>query len=305
LALKVEAGADDQSFEGNSMFTLFSINVTLTEEGYTKLEEVLEAIFSFLLLLKSTPIEEHEKCFMELKQIRDTSFKFREEKTSNENVEELAVNMKYYKPLDIIAGSDVFFEFDGALTSRLIEELNEGKFNLLLLTDKREKYEKTEKWFGTEYDEAGELLGGSVLLRSSTFFSPFRLTRILQEALEQSNPQPGLHPPSHQRLHLHQLPNLRRRFLDASRTSREDFLRRHLRMFLQTRRNFQAAPRLHLPLPGVAENCFFCSLHGAHVALLDDRQALHVGEALSGGLRGSWLSAVQRGEGDAAEAQRI
>jgi nardilysin len=88
LALKVEAGADDQSFEGNSMFTLFSINVTLTEEGYTKLEEVLEAIFSFLLLLKSTPIEEHEKCFMELKQIRDTSFKFREEKTSNENVEE-------------------------------------------------------------------------------------------------------------------------------------------------------------------------------------------------------------------------
>lgn len=138
------------------MFTLFCINVTLTEEGYKKIDEVLEAIFSFLLLLKSTTIEEHEKCFMELKQIRDTSFKYREEKTSTDNVEELAVNMKYYEPRDIMTGSDVFFNFDPKMTSEIISELNQRKFNVLLLTDKHEKYEKTEKWFGTEYDEVGE-----------------------------------------------------------------------------------------------------------------------------------------------------
>jgi nardilysin len=139
------------------MFTLFSINVTLTEDGYKNLDEVLEAIFSFLLLLKSTSIEKHEKCFMELKQIRDTSFKYREEKTSTDNVEELAVNMKYYDPRDILTGPDIFFEFDGNLVSDLIEKLNERKFNVLLLTDKHEKYEKKEKWFGTEYDEVGRL----------------------------------------------------------------------------------------------------------------------------------------------------
>lgn len=158
LALRIEAGADDQSFEGNSMFTLFSINVTLTEDGYNKLEEVLRAIFSFLLLLKSTSIEEHEKCFMELKQIRDTSFKYREEKTSTDNVEELAVNMKYYEPRDILTGPDVYFKFDRKLTSELINDLNKLKFNVLLLTDKHEKYEKTEKWFGTEYDEIGKFI---------------------------------------------------------------------------------------------------------------------------------------------------
>lgn len=139
------------------MFTLFSINVTLTEDGYRKLDEVLEAIFSFLLLLKSTSVEEHEKCFMELKQIRDTSFKYREEKTSTDNVEELAVNMKYYEPCDILTGPDVFFEFDAKIVGELISKLNEQKFNVLLLTDKHEKYEKTEKWFGTEYDEIGRL----------------------------------------------------------------------------------------------------------------------------------------------------
>lgn len=156
LALRVEAGVDDQSFEGNSMFTLFAINVTLTEDGLENLEEVLKAIFSFLLLLKATPIADHERAYTELKQIRDTSFKYREEKTASENVEELAVSMMYYESDDIITGSDVFFGFDGGVVQSLIDELNNGKFNLLILTDKHGKYEKTEKWFGTEYDEVGK-----------------------------------------------------------------------------------------------------------------------------------------------------
>jgi nardilysin len=158
LALRIEAGVEDQSFEGNSMFTLFSINVTLTEEGYKNIEAVLDAIFSFLLLLKATSVADHEKSFLELKQIRDTSFKYREEKTATDNVEEMAVNMKYYDPRDILTGPDVFFEFDAAIVSDLIERLNERKFNILFLTDKHGKYEKTEKWFGTEYDEVGEFI---------------------------------------------------------------------------------------------------------------------------------------------------
>jgi hypothetical protein len=157
LALHVEAGVDDQSFEGNSMFSLFSINITLTEEGIKHVEVVLEAIFSFLLMLKTTPIEEHRKAFMELKQIKDTSFKYREEKTSADNVEELAVNMMYFDERDILSGPDVLFEFDGALIQDWIDRLNERTFNLLLLTKKHDKYELTEKWFGTEYDEIGEL----------------------------------------------------------------------------------------------------------------------------------------------------
>lgn len=156
LALRVEAGVDDQSFEGNSMFTLFAINITLTEDGFKNIEEVLKAIFSFLLLLKTTPITEHERAYTELKQIRDTSFKYREEKTASDNVEELAVSMMYYETDDIITGSDVFFGFDADVVQSLINGINNGKFNLLILTDKHEKYEKTEKWFGTEYDEVGE-----------------------------------------------------------------------------------------------------------------------------------------------------
>lgn len=138
------------------MFSLFSINVTLTNEGILNVNDVLDAIFSFLLVLKETSIEDHEKAFMELKQIKDTTFKYREEKTATDNVEELAVNMMYYDHKDILTGPDILFKFDGALVQDLISRLNERKFNLLLLTDKHGKFEKTEKWFGTEYDEVGE-----------------------------------------------------------------------------------------------------------------------------------------------------
>lgn len=138
------------------MFTLFSINVTLTVDGIANISDVLDAIFSFLLLLKETSMDVHEKAFMELKRIKDTSFKYREEKTATDNVEELSVNMMYFEHRDIISGPDLLFNFDGALVQDLIGRLNERKFNLLLLTDKHEKYERTEKWFGTEYDEVGE-----------------------------------------------------------------------------------------------------------------------------------------------------
>ncbi|CAG9807971.1 unnamed protein product [Chironomus riparius] len=153
LALHVEAGVEDQSFEGNSLYTLFGIDILLTEKGYNNIEVVLQAIFSVLLMLKNTPFENHEKAYLELKKIRDTSFDYQEEKTSSENTEDYAVNMIYYDAPDIITGSDKFFHFDGKMVKELIEILNEGKFNLLILTDKHHQYPKIEKWFGTEYDE--------------------------------------------------------------------------------------------------------------------------------------------------------
>lgn len=152
----MEAGIDDQSFEGNSMFSLFSIVITLTVDGIRNINVVLEAIFSFLLLLKETSTEDHEKAFMELKQIKDTSFKYREEREPTDNAEELVVNMMYYSHDDILTGPDILFRFDGALIRDMIERLNERRFNLLVLTDKHESYRKIEKWFGTEYDEVGE-----------------------------------------------------------------------------------------------------------------------------------------------------
>ena len=152
-AVKVEAGSNDKSFEGNSLFTLFSITVTLTEAGYENISSILEAIFSYLLLIKITPMDVHKKLFAEYKQIKDTVFRYQEEKTAVDNVEECVVNMQYYNPEDILTGSEIYFEFSEKIVLDLINKLNERKFNLMILTDKYSSFDKVEKWFGTEYAE--------------------------------------------------------------------------------------------------------------------------------------------------------
>lgn len=107
-------------------------------------------------MLRSTSSDEHERCFNELKQIRDTSFRYEEEKSSGENTEEYAVNMIYYKSEHIITGPKKFFDYNTNLVDQLIEILNSGRFNITILTDKHHQYPLVERWFGTEYDETGK-----------------------------------------------------------------------------------------------------------------------------------------------------
>ncbi|KAL7043714.1 hypothetical protein ACKWTF_001634 [Chironomus riparius] len=152
LALKVKARVGYQDFGGNSYFTFFTIDVNLTSRGFQDFDCVLRAIFAYLLLLKSTKLEEHETRFKEFKEISDTLFKYRKEKSAIENVQDIAVNMKYYDDKNIIIGSDYCPDFNASVMKGLIEKLNEKKFNLLILSDKScAAYQMKEKWFQTEY----------------------------------------------------------------------------------------------------------------------------------------------------------
>jgi nardilysin len=158
LATKVKAKVGRQSFEGNLMFTLFTVEVNLTSRGYQNFDNVLEAIFAFLLLLKTTKIEEHKRRFEEFREIKEILFKYRRESSAIENVQELAVNMRYFKDEDVIVGNEIFEDFDGEKLKNLIEICNTRKFNLMVICDKYQKFDKVEKWFGTEYAEVGENL---------------------------------------------------------------------------------------------------------------------------------------------------
>ena len=135
------------------MFSLFSLSILLTDKGYESVDLVLEAIFSFLLLLQQSG--SNEALFRELQQIEANSFKFREDKTSVENVEELVVNMKYHSGEDVITGPELYFEYDPKKIEEVIESLNQRKFNVMILT-KDHKFDKKEKWFETDYEEIGK-----------------------------------------------------------------------------------------------------------------------------------------------------
>lgn len=164
LANHVGARIGSRSFEGNSMFTLFTIEVILTRDGYEDLCSVVDAIFSYLFIIKMTPIEEHKEIYEEFKEIQDTLLKYRKEKPSIENVQELAVNMKYFSDEDVINGREIFPSFDGGIMKSMIDKINDKRFNLLILSDKYEKYDKVEKWFGTEYAEVGKNIKNKKLI---------------------------------------------------------------------------------------------------------------------------------------------
>lgn len=151
LALHAIAKVGARNFDGNSLFTFFTIEVNLTRCGYENIGKVLEAIFSYLLVIKMTPMNVHEEIFNEFKRIREMLFEYRKEKSAMENVQELALNMKYFKDRDVIVGSSICDEFNEASLRKFINKINEKRFNLIILSDHHQKYDKIERWFGTEY----------------------------------------------------------------------------------------------------------------------------------------------------------
>ncbi|XP_058457946.1 nardilysin-like isoform X2 [Malaya genurostris] len=153
LASDVQTGAS-YGFEKNSLLTLFSVSVTMTDKGLYNVEQILQAIYSAVRLLKKTgPVE---WLYEELKEIEATSFRYRKEKDATDNVEELVVNMRYYPSKDIITGSELYFQYNASEIQDVIDNLNLPNFNIMISSSKPYKgivYDKQEAWFGTEYAE--------------------------------------------------------------------------------------------------------------------------------------------------------
>lgn len=137
----------------HSMFTQVKLSVSLTDMGLENVGQVLEAIFSYLLMLKETSVEEHRRLYEVYKTKEETSFKFFREQESSVNVMSTAFGLKTYSSLDAIKGHRVYQEFDNEVISEYINAMNQRNFNLVIMTKNHEKFDKTEKYFGVEYDE--------------------------------------------------------------------------------------------------------------------------------------------------------
>ena len=124
--------------------------LTKTDYGYKNINKVLEAIFSFLLLLKTAPLEKHRELYQEIQQLKQSNFKYSKESDGPENVWNAALNMKFYDPKDIFTGN-LFLEYDEDLITSTIDKINQKTFNMVLLTNQHNVYDKKEKWFGIEY----------------------------------------------------------------------------------------------------------------------------------------------------------
>lgn len=143
----------EHGFGGNSEFCMPRLTIELTDHGYDNLNQVLAAIFSYLLMIMESPVEEHRRVFNDIKEKQDMVFKFHKESTALTNVRDAVVPMILYEDEDILQGTSVFLEFNEPVIVDVINLLNQRKFNILILNNEHETYNRREKYFNTEYDQ--------------------------------------------------------------------------------------------------------------------------------------------------------
>ncbi|KAM7347169.1 nardilysin-like isoform 1-T3 [Cochliomyia hominivorax] len=134
------------------MFTLFNINITLTELGLENMDAILYATFAYVKLFNSAA--KLKEIYEELSFIKASNFRFASEISPIDNVQYLVKSCRKYPSKDILTGPLLYYQFSETELQNLINHLNEFHFNIAITSNKPFEgaiYDKKEKWFGAEY----------------------------------------------------------------------------------------------------------------------------------------------------------
>uniref|UniRef100_A0A8C3F765 Nardilysin n=1 Tax=Chrysemys picta bellii TaxID=8478 RepID=A0A8C3F765_CHRPI len=122
-ALALYGGNGETGFEQNSTYSIFSISVTLTDEGYEHFYEVAHVVFQYLKMLQ--------------KRGPDKS---------------LCENIHIFCKEDFLTGDQLLLEYKPEIIADVLNQLCPLRANLVLLSAASErKCHLTERWFGTQY----------------------------------------------------------------------------------------------------------------------------------------------------------
>ncbi|XP_049824034.1 nardilysin isoform X2 [Aethina tumida] len=150
--LGISAGNSGSGVDDNSVYSFFSLNLVMTEEGMTHMNEVIDVVFSYLNMLKR--LGPQKRIFDEIKHIADTSFKYRDEESASDYVEELCEVMQFYPPKHYLCAEELQFEYNEQDITDVLNQLTADRLNILVMSSKLPAsipMNKKEKWFGTSY----------------------------------------------------------------------------------------------------------------------------------------------------------
>lgn len=117
-ALDLASGNDESGSDHNSTYALFSINISLTERGMAEIEQVIDAVFQYINMLRTRGPD--ERIWREIQTIEDLSFRYAEDSPPVENVEALSEQMHKYSPIDYITGDSLIFDYYPDVSSELL-----------------------------------------------------------------------------------------------------------------------------------------------------------------------------------------
>jgi insulysin len=148
LVLGLSAGFDE-NFHG---FSFFQITFELTPQGLKGVDDIIEATFQYLAMLRHVgPQEWIQK---ECKGINEITFRFKDKaQSSSSYAYKLAGQMQEYPPERILSGPLLIEDWDPELINVIIKLLSPDNFRAMLASSKF-KTDATwtkEQWYGTVY----------------------------------------------------------------------------------------------------------------------------------------------------------
>lgn len=130
---------------------VFDFQIRLTEEGLKEYREVVKVFFQYIALLQET--EPQEWIFEEQRGMADVDFRFRQKTQSLRFATKISAEMQKPLPREwLLSGRSRLRKFDAKLIKQGLACLRPDNFRMTIVSrDAPGKWEKKEKWYGTEY----------------------------------------------------------------------------------------------------------------------------------------------------------
>ncbi|XP_074547358.1 nardilysin-like [Halichoeres trimaculatus] len=149
-ALALFGGNSETGFDQNTTYSIFSISITLTDEGFQNFYQVTHLVFQYLKMLQT--LGPQQRIYEEIQKIEANEFHYQEQIDPIEYVEDICENMQLFPKEDFLTGDQLLFEFRPDVIRAALSLLTPEKANLMLLSPEHEgQCPLREKWFGTHY----------------------------------------------------------------------------------------------------------------------------------------------------------
>ncbi|XP_034530735.1 nardilysin-like [Notolabrus celidotus] len=149
-ALALFGGNSETGFDQNTTYSIFSISITLTNEGFQNFYQVTHLVFQYLKMLQK--LGPQQRIYEEIQKIEANEFHYQEQIDPIENVEDICENMQLFPKEDFLTGDQLLFEYRPEVIRAALSLLTPEKANLMLLSPEHEdQCPLREKWFGTHY----------------------------------------------------------------------------------------------------------------------------------------------------------
>ena len=130
---------------------LFEISVRLTKGGLENYKEVAKTVFQYISMLKETV--PHKWIFDEMKGMSEVDFRFKQKTPASSFTSRLSSVMQKPLPREwLLSGERVLRVFDQKAISEALSYLRADNYRLTLVSQEIPgDWDKTEKWYGTQY----------------------------------------------------------------------------------------------------------------------------------------------------------